>query len=47
MTRRVLTDSLWSQLQTTMESKGCYDVKNSREVMEAILWKLRTRGSMA
>lgn len=25
-----------------MTSKGCYDVKNSREVMRAIIWKLRT-----
>ena len=25
-----------------MTAKGCYDAKNSREVMEGILWKLRT-----
>jgi hypothetical protein len=42
MTRRVLTDEIWTQLLAVMTSKGCYDAKNSREVMEAILWKLRT-----
>lgn len=42
MTRRYVTDSIWSQLQEVMAAKGCYDAKNSREVMEAILWKLRT-----
>jgi len=42
MTRRYITDEIWNQLQQTMAAKGCYDVKNSREVMEAILWKLRT-----
>lgn len=44
MTRRVLTDEIWSQLLAVMESKGCYDSKNGREVMEAILWKLRVGG---
>ena len=42
MTRRYITDEIWNQLQQTMTSKGCYNVKNSREVMEAIIWKLRT-----
>ena len=42
MTRRYISDEIWIQLQQTMAAKGCYDVKNSREVMEAILWKLRT-----
>lgn len=42
MTRRVLTDEIWSQLLATMTAKCCYDAKNGREVMEAILWKLRT-----
>ena len=42
MTRRILTDEIWSQLLSVMVAKGCYDAKNSREVMEAILWKLRT-----
>lgn len=41
MTRRALSDSIWAQLLAVMESKGCYDAKNSREVMEAILWKIR------
>ena len=42
MTRRVLTDDIWLQIQKTMLEKGCYDTKNNREIMEAILWKLRT-----
>jgi len=42
MTRRALTDDIWGQLLALMESKGCYDAKNGREVMEAIIWKLRT-----
>lgn len=44
MTRRILTDEIWSKLLAVMETKGCYDSKNSREVMEAILWKLRVGG---
>ena len=42
MTRRMLTDEYWAKLLSVMISKGCYDAKNGREVMEAILWKLRT-----
>lgn len=42
MTRRVLTDDIWLQLQETMQLYGCYRSKNSRNIMEAILWKLRT-----
>ena len=42
MARTVLTDTLWDQLQSTMTQHGCYHTQNSREVMEAILWKLRT-----
>lgn len=41
MARRMITDEIWVQLQTTMEAHGCYDTKNSRDVMEGILWKLR------
>ena len=44
MARRVLTDEIWFQLLAVMESKGCYDSKNAREVMEAIIWKLRVGG---
>ena len=33
---------LWDQLQSTMIQHGCYQTQNSREVMEAILCKLRT-----
>jgi hypothetical protein len=42
MTRRAITDEIWSQLLTVMVEKSCYDAKNGREVMEAIIWKLRT-----
>ena len=39
MTRRVLTDDIWLQIQETMQFYGCYRSKN---IMEAILWKRRT-----
>lgn len=42
MSRLVLTDSLWADLQAVMRSKGCKNSANNRNVMEAILWKLRT-----
>ena len=42
MARIALTDELWEQLQHTMKQHGCYITKNTRTVMEAILWKLRT-----
>lgn len=41
MARRMITDEIWVQLLATMENHGCYDTKNSRDVMEGILWKLR------
>lgn len=42
MSRQVLTDSIWNQLEETMKAHGCHRWKNDRNVMEAILWKLRT-----
>ncbi len=42
MVRRVITDRIWQQLEKTLRSKGCHRWKNDRNVMEAILWKLRT-----
>ena len=42
MTRRVLSASIWEQLQAAMRLKGCHSWANDREIMEAILWKLRT-----
>lgn len=42
MARVVLTDEIWCQLQEIMKSKGCKFSKNNRNVMEAILWKIRT-----
>ena len=42
MVRRALNDFIWEQLRVIMRSKGCKESKNNRDVMEAILWKLRT-----
>lgn len=42
MARQALTDNLWEQLQVTMAQYGCYQKDKNRDVMEAILWKLRT-----
>ena len=42
MVRQALTDNLWEQLQVTMAQHGCYRKDKNRDVMEAILWKLRT-----
>lgn len=42
MPRRFLSDAAWVQISDTLKKKGCYHSKNSRNVMEAILWKLRT-----
>ena len=42
MVRKVLSDDIWQQIQETMKFYGCYRSKNSRDIMEAILWKLRT-----
>ena len=42
MTRRMLTDAIWEELKIVMKAKGCHHWKNDRQVMEAILWKLRT-----
>lgn len=41
MTRIVLTDEIWEQIQVVMKRYGCYRSQNSRKIMEAILWKLR------
>lgn len=42
MMRRVISDATWEQLKTPLRSKGCHRWVNDREVMEEILWKLRT-----
>ena len=42
MIRRVLSDPIWEELQKIMKKKGCKSSKNNRNIMEAILWKLRT-----
>ena len=41
MLRTVLTDDMWNQLIVIMKSNGCRIHSNSRQVMEAIIWKLR------
>jgi transposase len=42
MPRQVLTDSIWNQLEETIKAYGCHRWKNDRNIMEAILLKLRT-----
>lgn len=42
MLRTVLSDEMWGQLSSIMKEKGCKFHENSRNVMEAIIWKLRT-----
>ncbi|MHA3069983.1 transposase [Acinetobacter sp. ANC 3789] len=38
----LITDDIWQQIQCTILFHGCYCSKNSRNIMKAILWKLRT-----
>jgi hypothetical protein len=42
MARTILNDEIWAQILITIKSKGCYVTRDSRDVMEAIIWKLRT-----
>lgn len=42
MVRQVITDVIWSELEETLRKYGCHRWKNDRNIMEAILWKLRT-----
>ena len=42
MVRRTLFDPIWEQLQIIMKEKGCKNSTNNRNIMEVILWKLRT-----
>src|SRR5580698_10254285 len=42
MVRRVLDDEVWEQLEAALRAHGCHRWKNDREIMEAILWKLRS-----
>lgn len=42
MVRHVITDIIWNELQDTLREYGCHRWKNDRNIMEAILWKLRT-----
>ena len=41
MARTALNDDMWQQLRAIMREKGCKIHSNSRNVMEAIIWKLR------
>lgn len=42
MVRKVLTDEMWEALRKILREHGCHSWKNDRQVMEGILWKLRT-----
>lgn len=42
MVRQVITDVIWNELEATLRKYGCHRWKNDRNIMEAILWKLRT-----
>jgi len=42
MARIALTDEIWKKLEEQLRLHGCHRWKNDRNVMEAILWKLRT-----
>lgn len=42
MSRRVITEEIWVKIQTPIQFYGCYRSRNSKNIMEAILWKLRT-----
>lgn len=42
MARHVITDTIWNELEKTLRDYGCHRWKNDRNIMEAILWKLRT-----
>lgn len=42
MARQIITDSIWAELEKTLREYGCHRWKNDRNIMEAILWKLRT-----
>jgi len=42
MTRKIITDEIWVELEKTLRKFGCHRWKNDRNIMEAILWKLRT-----
>jgi len=42
MARYVLTDEMWEKLEAILHEKGCYRRENNRNIMEGILWKLRT-----
>ncbi len=42
MARTYLTDEIWRQIEERLRSKGCRRRENNRQVMEAIVWKLRT-----
>ena len=39
---RVITDEVWVQIQKTMQFYGCYHSRNSKDIMEFTLWRLRT-----
>jgi len=38
----MLDDPKWERLQQALSQLGCYITKDSRKIIEAILWRLRT-----
>jgi len=42
MLRKIITDEIWIQIQNTMQFYGCHRSRNNKNIMKAILWKLRT-----
>lgn len=42
MARTYLTDETWQQIEVILHKKGCRRRQNNRQVMEAMVWKLRT-----
>lgn len=41
MSSRVISDKIWNQIQQNMQFYSCYRSRNIKNIMEAILWKIR------
>lgn len=42
MARVILNDKTWEQVKNALQRCGCYITRDTRTVMEAIIWKIRT-----
>ena len=42
MARVALNDNAWEEVKEALQRSGCYLTKNTRTVLEAIIWKIRT-----